>query len=112
MKKMLAILCVMGVGVVSAMAADNNTTYTEAWVNKKVNELTAPLAQKEKELQAKQAEAKKAQEQREKELAAQKAAYEKQQKEREAAAAAKKEQVNKDIDNLKNSLDAFKKYGK
>lgn len=109
MKKMLAILCVMGVGGVSAIAATaSNTTYTESWVDK----LTAPLVQKEKELQAKQTEAQKAQAQRQKELAAKKAEYEKAQKEREAAAAAKKQQVNNDVNNLKKSLDAFKKYGK
>lgn len=113
MKKMLAILCVVGVSSVAAMATTTNgTTYTESWVNKKAAELTAPLAKKEKELQAKQAEAQKAQEQREKELAAKKAAAEKAQKEREAAAAAKKQQVDNDVKNLKNSLDAFKKYGK
>ena len=145
MKKMLAILCVMGVCGGSAIAATaSNTTYTESWVNK----LTAPLAQKEKELQAKQTEAQKAQAQRQKELAAKqaeiekaqkqrekelaakkaeyekaqkerekelakkKAEYEKAQKEREAAAVAKKQQVNNDVNNLKKSLDAFKKYGK
>ena len=36
----------------------------------------------------------------------------KQREEREAAAAAQKEQINKDVDNLKKSIDAFKKYGK
>lgn len=83
-----------------------------SWLNQKVNEITAPIAEKEAEAQAKQAEIEKAQKEQEAALAAKKAELEKAQKEREAAAAAQKEQINKDVDNLKKSIDAFKKYGK
>ena len=112
MKKMLTALfalCVVGTTV--AVAADNST-FTERWINKKANELAKPLADKERELQAKQEAA-------EKERAAKEAQYRKQQQEaararaeRQRAREAKQQQVNQDVTNLKNSIDAFKKYKK
>ena len=122
-KKFLTVLCAMCV-CGSVIAAETATAPSfSSWLNQKVNEITAPIAEKEAEAQAKQAEIEKAQKARQAEiekaqkeqeaaLAAKKAELEKAQKEREAAAAAQKEQINKDVDNLKKSIDAFKKYGK
>lgn len=95
MKKLLSIVFVMSLFSVASIAATSTgSTYTETWVNKKANELTAPLAQKEKELAEKQA------------------AYEKAQNDRQAEQEARAQQIQKDVDNLKNSIDAFKKYGR
>lgn len=94
MKKMLTALFALCVVGSAAVYAAGGTTHTEQFVNKKANELAKPVADKEKELSAKQAAA-------EKERAA-----------KEAEKAQKAQQVNKDVNNLKNSVEAFNKYKK
>ncbi len=112
MKKMLTALfalCIVGTTV--AVAADNST-YTERWINKKANELAKPLADKERELQAKQEAAEKERAAREARIREQQRQAEKARLERQKAREAQQRQVQSDVNNLKNSIDAFKKYKK
>lgn len=103
MKKMLTALFALCIVCTTVAVAADNSTYTERWINKKANELAKPVADKERELQAKQEAA-------EKERAAKEAAYKAKQAEQQKAREAKQQQVNQDVTNLKNSIDAFKKY--
>ncbi len=112
MKKMLTALfalCIVGTSV--AVAADNST-FTERWINKKANELAKPVADKERELQAKQEAAEKARAAKEAEYRKQQREAARAQRERQKAREAKQQQVQNDVNNLKNSIDAFKKYKK
>ncbi len=105
MKKFLTAVFALCVVATTAAVAADNSTFTERWINQKANELAKPVADKERELQAKQEAA-------EKERAAREAEYKAKQAERQKAREAKQQQVNQDVTNLKNSIDAFKKYKK
>ncbi len=112
MKKLLSVLFALCVVSAAVSVAAQNSTYTERWINQKANQLAKPVADKEKELQAKQEAAAKERAAREAEMKAKQQAALKAQQERQKAREAQKQQVNNDVNNLKNSINAFKKYGK